>query len=412
MYKGLHYAWVILGVCFLNLLVSYSVRLGYGVILPEMIRDLGFGRTAGGTIYNLYLLAYITLTPFAGYLTDRIGARRIISACALLLGIGVLLMGASNSLWEACAAFGIAGAGAAGMWTPLITLIQRWYAPGRKGLALGILSTGYGIGFGLMGVAFPFIMSHADWRYGWYLPGSAALIMAVVSAWLLRSDPSDSGLAPWGADVGPAPEARPDEAGAMDLSAVLRHPSFWFIGLSYFAVSYALYGITTFMVDYARNQLGLPLGLAGTLATIHGFTQVAGVLVLLPLSDRLGRRRTLTISNAAIAGGLLGVVFFGGSWPVLCVLTALIAWFYGATWPLYGACAGDYFPRRYIGTVIGAWTPFYGLGAILTHWVSGYLRDLNGDYNAAFVLNAAMAAAALVLSRFARHPAAAPEVGS
>ena len=38
----LHWAWVILAICFINLFINYSIRLGYGVVLPEMIRDLGF----------------------------------------------------------------------------------------------------------------------------------------------------------------------------------------------------------------------------------------------------------------------------------------------------------------------------------------------------------------------------------
>jgi MFS family permease len=65
--------------------------------------------------------------------------------------------------------------------------------------------------------------------------------------------------------------------------------------------------------------------------------------------------------------------------------------FYGVTFPIYGACAGDYFPKEFMGTVIGAWTPFYGLGAILAHWVGGILRDTTGTYNDAFLINTFMA---------------------
>ena len=54
--KSFHWAWVILGVSFFNLFINYSIRLGYGVILPEMIQDLGLSRTAGGSIYNSELL--------------------------------------------------------------------------------------------------------------------------------------------------------------------------------------------------------------------------------------------------------------------------------------------------------------------------------------------------------------------
>ena len=45
----LHWAWIVLAVCFVNLYINYSARLGYGVVLPEMIRTLGFGRAAGGS---------------------------------------------------------------------------------------------------------------------------------------------------------------------------------------------------------------------------------------------------------------------------------------------------------------------------------------------------------------------------
>jgi nitrate/nitrite transporter NarK len=50
-----------------------------------------------------------------------------------------------------------------------------------------------------------------------------------------------------------------------------------------------------------------------------------------------------------------------------------------------------------MGTVIGAWTPMYGLGAILVHWVTGILRDTTGIYDYAFTINAGMAAAGLFL---------------
>ncbi|MCP4681698.1 MAG: MFS transporter, partial [Desulfobacterales bacterium] len=96
---SIHWAWIILATCSVNLFINYSIRLGYGVVLPEMIRDLGYSRTAGGSIYNAYLFTYIAFTPLAGYLTDRLGARRIITSCIMILGLGVSLMGAAGSFW-------------------------------------------------------------------------------------------------------------------------------------------------------------------------------------------------------------------------------------------------------------------------------------------------------------------------
>jgi sugar phosphate permease len=412
--RAFHWAWLILVAGFLDLFINYSVRLGYGVVLPEMIRDLGLSRTDGGTIYNAYLFTYILLTPLAGWLTDRIGARRVIPACLAVLGVGVLLMARAGSLGEASFAFAVVGIGATGIWTPVLAVVQRWFAPRRRGLALGILSTGYGLGFAAVGALFPLVVLHFDWRHAWSFLGAGALFLVAVNALLLRSDPESSGTVPWGGEGdGASPAGGPAEAAGGGLrEAILRNPVFWRIGLSYFCISYALYGFTTFMVDYARGQVGLSLEAASFLATIHGSFQILGVLTLLPLSDRLGRKRTILFSNGCVALVMLGIVAAGSGQAALSVLVGIFAVFYGVTFPIYGACAGDYFPRRLIGTVIGAWTPLYGSGAILSHWVGGMLRDALGTYDAAFLLDAGMAAAAAALFLAVRerreHTAGAP----
>ncbi|MBW2431186.1 MAG: MFS transporter, partial [Deltaproteobacteria bacterium] len=236
--------------------------------------------------------------------------------------------------------------------------------------------------------------------------GALALVMVAVNAYFLRSDPVRAGVQPWGEkqdktdrNTGNAEYTTPQR---IALSSLFRNSRFWMIGCSYFAIAYALYGITTFMVDYAKYQLNMPLQKASLLATIHGICQIAGVLIVLPLSDYLGRRKTIMVSNAVITCCLALIPLVGESPMMLYAVIGSLAIFYGATFPIYGACAGDYFPREIMGTVIGAWTPFYGLGAILTHWVTGLLRDVSGVYNQAFIINVVMSALAMLLISMVR----------
>ena len=398
-----HYAWIILITCFANLFINYAVQLGYGVILPEMIRELNFSRTDGGTIFNAYFIIYIALTPITGYLTDRLGARQVITASALILGIGTVLMGAIQTLWMACVVYAIVGIGATGMWIPIIAVVQRWFAPDRRGLALGILSVGYGLGFAAVGAGFPWIVNHYSWRYAWQLLGFLALSMVIVNGLLLRTDPVAAGTQPWGLkkpsqnrSVQPEPSTDSER-----IQSILKNRRFWQIGLSYSAVCYCLYAFTTYMIDFG-GQVGLSIEKASFLATVHGFGQVAGVLIILPLSDHLGRKETILISNFLIAFTLISIVIAGNSWQILYLLVGCIALFYGATFPLYGACAGDYFPKNVIATVAGAWTPFSGLGAIAAHWVTGYMRDTSGTYHFAFVIAALMSIFAMITICFVR----------
>ena len=395
-----HWAWVILGICFANLFVNYTVRLGYGVILPEMIRTLGFGRADGASIYNFLLFTYIIIAPITGYVTDRFGARPVIACCLVIFGCGVFFMGTVDALWSACLFFAIAGLGATGLWGPVITLVQRWFAIHRRGLALGFISTGYGLGFAATGIVFPWIFAHFNWRYAWFFLGGLALLVAIVNWIFVRNDPQNIGLQPWGSNTAPpgngSTGSQPSPV-KVPLVSILKNSRFWVIGLSYFAVAGSLYGITTFMVDYARYQLEIPIEKASLLQTIHGIGQIVGVLTVLPFSDYLGRKKTIIISNSVITAALVGILFAGDTWMMLCVFIGCLAIFYGATFPIYGALAGDYFPREAMATVIGAWTPFYGGGAILTLQLSGILTDRSGNYNQAFLLCTIMAGLAVLL---------------
>ena len=193
-----HWAWVILAVSFFDLFVNYSVRLGYSLIMPEMIKTLSLSRSAAATIFNAYFLVYIAVSPLSGFFSDRFGARRVITICLLILGGGVSLMGRAQDMVSASFAFAIAGLGASGMWAPVIAVTQRWFAPNRRGLALGIITNGSGLGMASVGAFLPFVLSSYTWRHSWYFLGLAALVMFVINGFLLRSNPGDLSLRPWG----------------------------------------------------------------------------------------------------------------------------------------------------------------------------------------------------------------------
>jgi len=279
-------------------------------------------------------------------------------------------------------------------------------------MALGILSTGFGFGFATTGWLFPVLVSSFSWRFCWYVLGAWALVMVLVNGIFLRSGPEDLQMSPWGEEGGSVGDLRPTEGSVGDLrpteearyGEIFRTSLFWTIGVSYFFISCALYTITTFMVDYANVELGFSFKEASFLATIHGLSQVVGVLTIPILSDRIGRRLTLMGSNVFIALGILGVIVSATGIPILLASIAFLGVFYGMTWPMYGACGGDYFRKEVMGTVIGAWTPFYGLGAILAHFITGRIRDITQSFQMAFYLAVLFALVAAFLMQRVKRP--------
>ena len=280
-------------------------------------------------------------------------------------------------------------------------------------MALGILSTGFGLGFATTGWLFPVLVSSFSWRFCWYVLGAWALIMILVNGIFLRSGPEDLQMSPWGEEEDDLLEDLKGEGSVRDdlhpteearYGEIFRSSRFWTIGASYFFISCALYVITTFMVDYANVELGFSFKEASFLATIHGLGQVVGVLTIPILSDQIGRRLTLMISNVFIALGTVGVIASAESIPILSASIALLGIFYGITWPMYGACGGDYFRKEVMGTVIGAWTPFYGLGAILAHLITGRIRDITQSFQLAFCLAVLFALVAAFLMHRVKRP--------
>jgi MFS family permease len=404
MKRSPHWAWIILAVCFLNAFISYGIRLGYGIVIPEMIRSIEITRTQAGTIFNTYILAYITFSPLAGNLTDRFGARRVMTLFTVILGIGTILMGSASQFPSAALYFAIVGIGAAAMWNPPLTVLQRWFTERHRGMVAGILGAGSGLGFALAGWLFPRIVEAQSWRWCWYIFGILALIMIPINAVLLRDKPEDLKLKPWGDRAQLSEKFSKDSQIKPSFHSFLRSKVFWKIGLSLCMISFALYLVTTFFIDYINLELGFSFAVASSFATIHGLALVVGVLSITILSDRIGRRLTIFGSNLICSLGVAGILLSGQNRPLLIVNVAVLGAFYGAIWSLYGASGGDYFNKQIVGTVLGMWTIFYGVGSISGHLFGGWVRDTTGSFQVAFSVSVLFCILAAIFMLWIKKP--------
>jgi MFS family permease len=329
-----HWAWVILAVCFLNAFVSYGIRLGYGVVIPEMIQSIGITRTQAGTIFNSYILAYITFSPIAGNLTDRFGARKIMTIFAVILSMGTILMGTTNQFLTAALFFAIVGIGGAAMWNPSLTVLQHWFTEGHRGLVAGILGAGSGLGFALAGWVFPLIVEAQSWRWCWYGFGILAMLLIPLNALLLRSKPEEVQLLPWGKQTVANVDVPKDYETEPSFSTFFRSKIFWKIGLSLCLISFALYLVTTFLFDYINLELGFTFAVASSFATYHGLAEVFGVLSISTYSDRIGRSRALFGSNLLSSLSIAGILLAGQNRELLILNVVILGAFYGAIWLL------------------------------------------------------------------------------
>jgi len=400
----IHWGWVVLGSGFATLFVSYSIRIGaYSILLPKMIEDIGINMTQAGMIRASYIFTYVLFAPLMGWLTDRIGGRLVISFFCLFLGIGTFLMGQASSLFTAILFHGMVGVGASAMWVPIVALIQKWFGATRRGLALGILSPSYSLGFGLMGVVLPIIVNHYSWRMGWRLLGISGLLLIVMNFLLLRNDPKEMGLLPWGEKTKWVPSSLPPQT-SFNYRDIFKELQFWLIGVSYLFISLGAYILSDFIVTYGVMELKIHYPVASTFITIMAATSIAGGLVLMSFSDHIGRKKSLAIIHTSTAFSILLIIFAKDNITLLKVGIGCFGFFYGAIWPMYAACARDFFPKEIAGAIIGTITLFYGFGAMAGPIIAGHLTDLTGTFRWSFGLGAVACFIAALLIGFLRTP--------
>jgi sugar phosphate permease len=392
--KSVHWAWYILAASFLTAVVSYSIRLGYGVILPHMLESFRISKTEGGLIYSVFFFMYTLFAPIVGNLTDRLGARRVITLFCAIMAIGVLLMGTVQSLEGAMLFMAIAGVGISATWAPVVALCTGWFGPNRRGSVLGTITGGVHLGYGVLGVVFPLLVARYSWRLGWVLLGLSAVLVAVMNGLVLRSRPEDVGLQSLG---GQTKTIETSIQGKRNYQEVFKKKKFWLIGTSYFFIAFCYYTLISFMVTYGTTELGIHYGVASSFATVFAFAATAGAVSVGTFSDRFGRKRSIILSELLIAGSVFLMIAAGPSFWILFPAIGVCGLFSGPIFPLYGACSRDYFEQGVTGTVIGAWTCIYGVGATIAPLLAGYLADRTGTLRWGFALAGVAALVAPVL---------------
>jgi len=163
MKRKFYYGWVILAIGFLTIICGYVCRNTFSVFYPAIVDEFGWTRGNTGLIFSVNSLMYGLFAPVAGVMVDRLRARYVLAAGALLIGIGMALCSIATTTWQFIILYGVVagiGLSIAG-WVPVSTLVANWFVR-RRALAFGILGAGLGISY-----LSAYIAQHVIASFGW-----------------------------------------------------------------------------------------------------------------------------------------------------------------------------------------------------------------------------------------------------
>ena len=251
------YGYVILGLCFINMVVMRGVNGAFGVYYLALLEEFGWSRSDGASIASINFVVYALAAPVVGFAFDRLGPRLLMPLGAALVGLGFLL---SSFHFAIASPLFIRRGHGVGPRSARVCRSQRAHfvlvrAPARA-TAIGIASMGQGLGALVMVPATQMLISSIGWRWTYIVTGSLLLFLLVpANAFFQRRAPQDVGQFLDG-EEGPAPLQVARQAASRQaqrdwaLGEAARSLPFWYITIGHLALGTALFLINTHVIAH------------------------------------------------------------------------------------------------------------------------------------------------------------------
>ena len=387
-----HYKWVILLACMLVYCTSQLVRWNYSSITKYLTADLGIGKPELGLLGSAFFYAYAMAQIPWGTATDIFGGRKVIPAGIAILALFLAGFALSATFTQAVVWRALMGFVAAAGYVPITSVLAKWFSIKERGFAMEMYSgPGGGLGEALTFLLIPIIallmtgdgiFGLAGWRGSTVVMAGIVLVIAIGSALMLRSDPSDMGLP----SVQKAEDKKSDANYGATIKGVAKDPALWVISLvwsGYMIAARLVPGwLPLYATDFYMQKEGMPMGQAmvagGAMATLYVMGRVVGTPLVGKLSDILLKRLN-TPRSVVIMGGLLGIaaMFYAYTTPIgSAVWLGVLAFYSGIVvniFPLVNATAAEIWSIRTAGFSMGIINTVGQFAGALALSASGYM---------------------------------------
>lgn len=387
-----HYAWLVIALTFLALLVSAGLRSAPGVMMQPLQLAFGWDRSVVSLSAAVGIFLYGLVGPFAAALLQAAGIRRTMMAGLALMALSTLASLWMTQPWQYLLSWGVFS----GLGTGVVALtlgsaiVNRWFAQ-RQGLVMGLLSASMATGSLIFIPAMAWMAGDVRWDRVALTIGIASALLIPVVGLLMPERPADRGVGRYG-EAADAPAAHTAVRGAADpwlaittLRRGMRQPMFWLLAGSFFVCGLTTNGlIGTHFIAYCGDRGIAPVQAAGLLSMM-GFFDLIGTTLSGWLTDRYDPRRLLFLYYGVRGLSLVALPFiaFDG------VSLTLFAIFYGLDWvatvPPTAKLSNLYFGERDAPIMLGWIFVGHQIGAATAAFTAGLVRQEVGTYQPALI---------------------------
>ena len=371
-------AWRLL-VTVLLVTLGNSAMYVVSVVLPAVQAEFGIGRAGASMPYTVMMVCLGLGGLFTGIWADRWGIARVLWLGSAAVVAGYVLAALSGNVWMFGLAHGLLGLlGGAATFAPLMADTGLWWNK-RRGIAMAVCASGNYIAGTLWPPLAQWGITHYGWRPTYIVLGLVCGIGMALLAFYMRQRPPALALPAAGAAAAPRATIWPPDR-PFGLSTA--HAQ-WLLCVAGVACCVAMSMPQVHIVAYCTD-LGYGAARGAEMLSLMLFSGIVSRLVSGWICDHIGGIRTLLLGSALQGVALLLFLPFDGLVP-LYVVSALFGLFQGGIVPSYAIIVREHFPPREAGARTGAVIMATLLGMALGGWMSGWVFDMTGSYDAAFI---------------------------
>ncbi|MBU9193291.1 MULTISPECIES: MFS transporter [Burkholderia] len=405
-------AWRLMPLIMICYLFAFFDRINISFAKFQLQGDLGLSDTAYGLGASLFVIGYVLFEVPSNMLLYRVGARRWIARIMISWGIATAAMVFVHTEWQFYGLRFVIGAMEAGFAPGVLYYLTLWFPPSHRGRITSLLFLASAFS-GLVGApAAGLVLGHLNgalgmpgWHWLFLLGGVPCVLLGVLVMVQLKDRIEDASWLSGNEKAwlaGQIAQQSRHPQGGHSLLGALRTPGFLMLGLVYFLIQIASYGLNFWAPHLIRTAGTQNPTLIGLLTSVPYIAGAIAMVTVGRLSDASGERRKYVVALLLMASvGFFAAGYFDRQTTLLLVALAVIGAGVVASIPAFWALPPKLVTGAGAAGGIAVINTLGQLGGIVSPVMVGRVRDLTGSTTPALYVIALLSLICALLVAYA-----------
>ncbi|WP_346939925.1 MFS transporter [uncultured Clostridium sp.] len=388
--EGIFYGWWIVICCFLIMSIIYAPIINLiSVYAKPVSTDLGVKMPTYTYYFTIMSLTSLVALPFVGQMMKKFNNKIIIILGILMCGTSFIGFSMANDLKHFYALAVVQGIGfTTACLIPPSLLVTNWFNE-KRGLALGLVMSGSGIGGAVLSIFMTQLIVSHSWRTAYMVTGCMILLMIPLVVFVIKLKPSDIGLEPLGQVLVRG------EAKGLTQKESMATISFWLLFIAIIVTAIFINGFSMYSIPYLTGLKYTPQN-AALILSVSMISLALAKIVIGRTYDRLGITPTIWIVGICT---LLALISYKcASIKVFGVAGAMLMGVAGTHMTVtISYLTASFFGDKDFGAKYSVMSIAAGLGATLAPIVSGMIYNNSKNFSTLIYIFMGFAIVAFIL---------------